>query len=244
MTLIEDIIIHPRKGKREVGVPGSGLLLVTPAEFAYAQKIVEETGGKKQFIYGSSLAVSADDQLFIAGPAVGAPIAAMVMEKLIALGAEKLIMFGWCGAIDKGLKVGDVVVGNVPVSGEGTSRYYQTGAPPLPSLQLVNSLGAILEQAGIDYSLRNIWSTDAPYREDRIYLEKLHDNADVGCVDMEYSALCAVAAFRNIEFATVFLVSDELYQQKWIPGYTRKDFRAKSRLLVKLLTEVRNFGEK
>lgn len=243
MTTTEDIIIHPCKAKREKDIPGNGLLLVTPAEVQYGQKLLEERGGKRQFIYGASLTISEDGTFFIAGPAVGAPIAAMVMEKLIALGAKRLIMFGWCGAVDKELVVGDVVIGRAPVSGEGTSRYYQTIEPALPSASLVTAIGEKLGQAGIEYTDRNVWSTDAPYREDRIYLEKLHDNADVCCVDMEYSALCAVAAFRGVAFAGVFLVSDELYQRKWMPGYTSRDFRDKSMGLVRLLSDVRIFGE-
>jgi uridine phosphorylase len=208
----------------------------------YGQRLLEECGGKKQFLHGSSLMISADGSLFIAGPAVGAPVAAMTLEKLIALGARRVVMFGWCGAISRELKVGDVVVGGIPVSGEGTSRYYQTALPAVPSCNLVAKIGEILNEAGIDYTERNVWSTDAPYREDRIYIEKLHDDADVCCVDMEYSALCAVGAFRAVEFAAVFLVSDELYQERWQPGYTRREFRVKSKGLVGLLANAGPFG--
>lgn len=238
MTTIEDIIIQPRKGKREQAIPAHGLLLVTPSEARYGQQLLEERGGRQQFLYNSSLTVSADNRFFIAGPAVGAPLAAMTMEKLIALGSNRIIMFGWCGAVDRTLKVGDVVIGAVPVSGEGTSRYYQTATPAQPSEGLVSALATRLAAAGLEYSAGNVWSTDAPYREDRIYIEKLHNNADVCCVDMEYSALCAVAAFRGVEFATVFLVSDELYQQRWAPGFTRREFRDKSMQLVRLLSQV------
>lgn len=243
MTTTEDIIVHPRKGKREHNVPPCGLLLVTPAEVHYGQGLLEEHGGTRQFLYSSSLTISADKTFFVAGPAIGAPVAVMTMEKLIALGARKLIMYGWCGVIARDLQVGDVVVGGVPVSGEGTSAYYQTESLPLPSPALVASLGVKLAEAGVPYSRRNVWSTDAPYREDRNYIEKLHDNADVCCVDMEYSALCAVAAFRAVEFAALFLVSDELYQQRWKAGYTRQEFREKSMEMVRLLLHESVFGE-
>lgn len=242
MTTTEDIIIHPRQGKQEQEVPASGLLLVTPAEVQYGQRLLEENGGKRQYMHGSTLMISAEESLFIAGPAVGAPVAAMTLEKLIALGAKKVVMYGWCGAVARELNVGDVVIGGIPVSGEGTSRYYQTDSPALPSRKLVTTIGDRLAEAGIEYSERNVWSTDAPYREDRIYIEKLHDNADVSCVDMEYSALCAVAAFRAVEFAAVFLVSDELYRKRWMPGYTRREFREKSKGLARLLVSAGPFG--
>ncbi len=56
-----------------------------------------------------------------------------------------------------------------------------------------------------------VWSTDAVYREDRRMLKKLCLEKGVGAVDMEFSALCAVATFRKIEFAAVLTVSDELW---------------------------------
>jgi purine-nucleoside phosphorylase len=55
-------------------------------------------------------------------------------------------------------------------------------------------------------------------------------------VDMEFSALVTVAAFRGIELAAVLLVSDELYRATWQPGFNRKSFRKKSRQLFTLMT--------
>ena len=236
MTTHEDIIIHPRMGKREAPVPECGIMLVTPAEMQYGRALLLEQGGRDQFIFSSSLTIARDDSFFIAGPAIGAPVAAMTMEKLIALGARKIVMYGWCGTIAPELVVGDVVIGGEAVSGEGTSRYYPVARPQAPCQALVKELAALLDTVPLRHSQRNVWSTDAPYREDRRYISSLHDNADVCGVDMEYSALCAVAAFRAIEFAGLFLISDELYRPEWRPGYTQQMFRQKSRELVQLLT--------
>lgn len=244
MTTKEDIIVHPSKGKREKDIPACGLMLVTPSELHFGRQQMIEKGGREQFIFSSSLTLASDEKFFIAGPAIGAPVAAMTMEKLIVLGARKIIMFGWCGTIDRELQVGDVVIGGEPVSGEGTSRYYPTAAVPLPAQSLISALGQLLAAKNISYSTKNVWTTDAPYREDRHYISSLHDNAGVGCVDMEYSALCSVAAFRGIEFASLFLVSDELYQERWVPGYVRSDFREKSKLLVSILLNGSLFGGK
>ena len=234
-TLAEDIIIHPRRAKREKAVPCCGIMLVTPAEMQHGRSHVLEAGGREQFMYGSTLAIAAGERYFITGPAVGAPVAVMNLEKVIALGARRIIMYGWCGAIDDRLQVGDVVVGGAPVSGEGTSRYYPTQGVPMPSRELCSTLGAALGRAGITYTQGSIWSTDAPYREERTMIRDLHQNAGVACVDMEYSALCAAAAFRGVEFAALLLVSDELYRREWTPGYVRAEFRQKSRQLVDLL---------
>jgi hypothetical protein len=44
-----------------------------------------------------------------------------------------------------------------------------------------------------------------------------------------------VAAYRQIDFAGIFLVSDELYRTTWCPGFTTKDFKKKSRECIELL---------
>lgn len=239
--MAEDIIIHPFKGRKENEIPAVGIFLVTPAEANYSQDRLQKAGGKRQFLYNSGLVISQDHQLFVAGPSIGAPLAVMTMEKLIALGAKRIILYGWCGVIDDRLNVGDVIVGGNAISGEGTSRYYQATSPVKPSEPLTNDLMQLLSDEGIKHSKANVWSTDAPYREDRTYIERLHRDVDVSCVDMEYSALCAVAAFRKIDFAALFLVSDELYRKQWKPGFTSREFRDKSSMLVELLSDKRVF---
>jgi purine-nucleoside phosphorylase len=234
----EDIIIHPIRGKKEPEIASDGLFLVTPAEANQGHALLQKQGGKKQFLYNSTLTVSGSGDYFVAGPSVGAPLASMTMEKLIALGAKRIILFGWCGVIARDLEVGDIVIGGVPFSGEGTSKYYDTGKVPLPSIHLSTILQGKLEKEGLSSTVRNVWSTDAPYRENRIEIEKLYVNEDVSCVDMEYSALCAVAAFRAVEFAAVFLVSDELYRSRWKPGFTSREFRDKSSRIVGILSNM------
>ncbi len=54
---------------------------------------------------------------------------------------------------------------------------------------------------------------------------------------MEYSALCTVAACRGIDFAALFLVSDELWNREWKAGFTSKAFKLKSKNQVSRLIE-------
>jgi hypothetical protein len=54
---------------------------------------------------------------------------------------------------------------------------------------------------------------------------------------MEYSALCTVARFRGIDFAAAMLVSDEIWQQQWRPGFTTSAFQRRSQELAEVLME-------
>ncbi len=166
----------------------------------------------------------------------------MCLEKLIALGAEKIILYGWCGSLQKELRAMDVLVPTECLSEEGTSEHYRKegyrgdkvihSSPELRELLCRN-----LTTNGIDFQQGSLWTTDAPYRETE---EKVaaYSARGISGVDMEYAALCAVAAFRGIEFAAVTLVSDELLSRPWKPEYSFKAFKKKSRHLLTLLSDM------
>ena len=227
----DDIIIHPSRAVREKSIPSCGILFVNPTEARVALQTLIDRGGDQRFLFHSGLVVSPDNDFFVAGPAVGAPMAAMVFEKLIVLGATKIIMAGWCGAISADLRIGDSVIGGNAYSGEGTSRYYISDDVLIPSSHLIDNMKSVFD---LDGTLP-FWSTDAPYRESRKMLQALAVKYNVAAVDMEYSALCAVASFRNIDFAGLFLVSDELWKDDWRPGFGGKVFKRKSKAQIKQL---------
>lgn len=231
----EDMIIYPRRGKNEKTIPPSGVLLVNPGDSRGGHAEFIGAGGESRIFFHSNLSIHVSNRLFVAGPAVGAPIAAMAVEKLIALGARKIYLLSWCGAISPQLKIGDIVIGGLPLSGEGTSYYYKSDDLPAPSSILTDKLDRNIQNLGLRPVLGRIWSTDAPYRESRVYLEKLWKDEGILGVDMEYSALCAVCTFRKVQFAGIFLVSDELWGEKWKPGFKNAEFLARSKKLKAML---------
>lgn len=237
MTLTEDpdILIHPRQGKKEESIPETGILLVNPLEARSAHSIYKEVKSGSRFLFNSNLSVAEDGSSFVAGPSIGAPMAVMTMEKLIALGAFRIILFGWCGAISKTLKVGDIMIPDSALSGEGTSCYYITKSKIEPSLTLNQELESLLAEKGVGFESGCVWSTDAIYREDRRLLKKLRSEKNVSAVDMEFSALCSVAMFRGIQFSAVLMVSDELWGESWKSGFSATNFKKQCRSAMSLL---------
>lgn len=239
-----NILIHPRKGKNEKTLPSKGLLLVNPSEASRCHGQLRQKGGESRFFFNSDLTVAASQSFFVAGPAIGAPMAAMSMEKLITLGAQRIILFGWCGAIASTLKVGDILLPHLAKVGEGTSQYYGLPVPAAPSKALRADIEKAFVGQGIKMQSGSVWSTDAVYREDRRMLQDLYVSDKVVAVDMEFSALCTVAWFRNIEFAAVLVISDELWGKTWKPGFSSEAFlNAKAKALDIVLSVFENFGE-
>jgi len=52
---------------------------------------------------------------------------------------------------------------------------------------------------------------------------------------MEVSALLAVSSFRSVQLAALLVVSDELSQLKWVPGFSSSLLKKRSRVAAELL---------
>jgi uridine phosphorylase len=238
----QDCVINPERGRGEPVLPEIGILAVNPAEAPVLAAYAKATQMQRSFLFHSNLYYS--EKLFLAGPAVGAPVAVMCLEKLIALGAKKIILYGWCGSLQKELRAMDVLLPTEALSEEGTSCHYQEQSQDqdgqqeriLTSPALHTHLGSILTTADFSYQAGKIWTTDAPYRETRSKIVNYAGQGIYG-VDMEFSALCAVATFRGVELAAAMLVSDEVWQHPWQPQFSRKEFKRKSRKLLTLFCD-------
>lgn len=233
---MEACIVNPERRRGEPLLPKTGLIAVNPSDKSCITDYARQEGLKRHFLFNSTLYSS--PSLFLAGPSVGAPMAVLTIEKLIALGAQRIILYGWCGSIQKNIHAMDLLVPTEAVSEEGTSGHYLLGNMPhySPSASLRTRLCAYLKKRGLSFHEGSLWTTDAPYRETEHKVHSYSTNNICG-VDMEYAALCAVAAFRKVDFASVMLVSDELLTKPWTPSYTFKTFKQKSEQMFKVILD-------
>ncbi|MDA3785500.1 MAG: hypothetical protein PF568_01170 [Deltaproteobacteria bacterium] len=138
----EQGIITPIRLPHEPEIKGSCLLLVNPFEAHYAATMTKKKGGRIQHLFHGQLMAFDEDAPFSywAGPAVGAPMAVLTLEKLIALGCRKIVVMGWCGSLVSQLKVGDIFLPTWGQSEEGVSAHY-----PLPAKAEANpTMGAAI----------------------------------------------------------------------------------------------------
>ncbi len=229
---MEQCIINPSRGRGEPCLPPFGILAVNPSDTGHLQALAGRFRLQRHFLFHSRLYAGPD--LFIAGPAVGAPMAVICLEKLIALGARSILVHGWCGSLVPELAATDILVPTVGLPEEGTSPHYDDLPRPAPDPGLAEGLWAWLEASGRHCRRGPIWTTDAPFRETREKVEQ-YGRDGIMAVDMEYTALCTVAGFRSIRLAAAMLVSDELWRVPWKPVYGHKRFRALSGQLLELL---------
>jgi uridine phosphorylase len=178
-------------------------------------------------------------KISVFGTPLGAPQAALVLERLIAMGARKVLTFGCCGSLQPDLGVGSLVVPTEALCEEGTSAHY-----PLPEgrqgkaddemvqLCLAKSRGRKVKSVS-----GKVWTTDALFRETRAKTRK-YSETGILAVEMEMSALFTVAAYRSIRLGGLMVVSDELASLKWKTGFLNPFFWLASKKVARLAVEI------
>lgn len=146
---------------------------------------------------------------------VGASACTTAYEEVLAMGLEKLIMFGSCGVLDRNIEDLAIIIPTGAIRDEGTSYHY------IPSCEEITvnekyqiEFKQILKEHHYSFVEGKVWTTDAPYRETRNKVVKRKAQGCI-CVDMECSAMSAVSKFRNKPFFQFFYSADNLDHTKW-----------------------------
>jgi uridine phosphorylase len=238
---MRDEIVYPVKGEKEPSIGPVAVMVAVETDLASLRHSMEIAGKPACKILRSRLYQGRcnDEKIAVVGPMTGgAPYAVMILEKLIVLGARKIIFFGWCGSIQKSMAIGDFVVPHRGVSEEGTSKHYPVyDSGPIPSKAVVKAIEKSLLAHGVSFQTGAVWSTDAPYRETREKVLLFQRQGVLG-VEMEVSALFTVARFRHAEIGALLVVSDELSSFSWKPGFTMKKFKRSRETAQQVLRSV------
>lgn len=174
-----------------------------------------------KWYYGRRLAVGTVKGVPIAvlHSFIGSSAAAMMLEEMIASGVRSVIEVGVCGSIAPRAHVGDIIVADEAFVDEGTSgHYFRNQRRFSASPELTKRLERVLKRLAARYAVGGVWTTDAPYRETRSKLLKFRRWGALG-VNMESSALFAVAKYRGIDIASVQVVSDIVGEDDWAPRF-------------------------
>ncbi len=154
-------------------------------------------------------------RLAVFHPGIGGPLAAGILEEVIALGCRKFIACGGAGVLDGKLAVGHVVVPISAVRDEGTSYHYLPPAREVAAgVEAVAAIEKVLQAQQCPYVLGKTWTTDAIYRETP---DKVRRRRAEGCltVEMEAATFFAVAQFRGVQFAQLLYGGDDVSGEIW-----------------------------
>ncbi|OIO80314.1 hypothetical protein AUJ84_04040 [Candidatus Pacearchaeota archaeon CG1_02_32_132] len=164
---------------------------------------------------------------FIKMTGIVAPNAVTVMEELIALGCREFVCVGTAG----GLHHEGVFLCDKALRDEGTSYHYvKHGKFSFPDKKLTDKLGKSIEKKGMEYFQGTTWTIDTPYRESKAEIE-MYAKKGISTVEMEASAVFALAEYRKVSIASAFVVSDVL-KTEWEPKFHKLNVRTALNKLV------------
>lgn len=149
----------------------------------------------------------------------GAPYAGIALEELGALGVTRFVIVGIAGSLQPEVRVGELVLCDRALRDEGTSHHYLApGRFVLPSADLTRTLRAELGRSGTPFVTGSTWTIDAPYRETIAEIRR-YRALGIVTVEMEASAVFAIARCRKRQAAALFVISDNLDERGWEPRF-------------------------
>ncbi len=131
-------------------------------------------------------------------------------EVMCNAGIQNIIRIGTCGALDENIKVGDLLVADKVIRGDGVTPYYvDKNFQTLADKKISDTLYEIAKGMGVAIHRGTTWTTDALLRETREIVEAKRKEGAIA-VDMVSSTLLTIAQTYQVRAASILAVSDNV----------------------------------
>ncbi len=155
-------------------------------------------------------------EIVLARSRLGGPALAALVEELAAFGVREFCLWGYCGALDAGVSLGDVVLATAALREEGVSSHYLEDDEEVVESEWVAQWEMSSRKAGILPGL--VWTCDAIYRETAGKVARYAERGVLG-VEMETASFYAVCKQRCLKAVAFLVVSDLLRPDSWESGF-------------------------
>lgn len=165
---------------------------------------------------------------------IGAPV---LMDVLLSLGVtecKRIVFIGSVGALDSTVGIGDIVIPEYSICGDGASRYISSdtlekdvfGEKQHPDIHLFEKAKIAIEYICKDNNVK--WHIGKTFSIDTIFAQFAHIDSilGMGCnvIEMETASAFKAANLMNIPIVALFSVSDNTVTNKsLISGRTREE---------------------
>ena len=136
---------------------------------------------------------------------------AITTEILCNAQVKVMLRIGSCGSLREDIKIGDLIVIDSAVCGDGVTPYYvrDRNFEPQADMKLTDTLYEIAMATGFKVHRGKAWSTDAILRETREHVGYAVDKGAVA-VDMVTSTFLTICQQYKIPAAVILAVSDNV----------------------------------
>jgi len=187
---------------------------------------------------------------------IGAPV---LMDVVLGLGlteCENIVFIGSVGALSKEIRIGDIVIPEYSVCGDGASRYIKNtslinndvfGERAYPDKELLrvtkNITNLICEHNNVNWHIGNNFSIDTIFAQ----FSHIDEIVGMGCnvIEMETAAAFEAASVAGIPMVALFSVSDNtVTKQSLVSGRTENDMAyrrfVRRELFPQIISEIFN----
>lgn len=153
------------------------------------------------------------ENISVQGTGMGVPSLSIYANELMeSYDVQKLIRVGTCGALQKDVKVRDVILASTSTTDSQMNRMVFGGidfAPTADFPLLKNAYDSGVEK-GLNLRVGNVFTSDSFYRDNAKELNELLAKYNVLAIEMETSALYTLAAKHSRQALSVLTVSDHI----------------------------------
>lgn len=131
-------------------------------------------------------------------------------EVMCNAGITNIIRIGTCGSLSEEIKIGDLVVVDKVIRGDGVTPYYvDKDFKTVADKKIADTLYNTAKDLGLKIHRGTAWTTDALLRETKEIVEAKRKEGAV-VVDMVSSTLLTIAQTYNIKAGSILAVSDNV----------------------------------
>lgn len=181
---------------------------------------------------------------------IGAP---NVLEPVLALGCtpcKRIIFIGSVGALDKNIKVGDIVIPEYSICGDGACRYLTNkklsendcfGEKYYPNKDFYNTVISKTESISKESNVK--WHIGRNYSIDTVIAQFAHIDEIIemgcNCIEMETAVLFKAAEICKIQASAIFGVSDNtILKKSLLSGRSKEEMEYRKYVRKNYITKI------
>lgn len=181
---------------------------ILPGDPARVDKIVSQLDGPQELAfnreYRSAWGTYRGVRVLAMSTGMGGASVVIGLEELRNIGITHCIRIGSCGALQKGIGLGDLVLASGAVRDDGASRTYAPDTyPAVPDLGLLNACVESAREHGFPFEVGVVRSHDSFYIDDIDQINEAWSKRGVLGSDMETAPVLTVARLRGMRAASI-----------------------------------------
>lgn len=157
--------------------------------------------------FKSAIGTYKGTKVLVVSTGIGGASMGIAVEELKNIGVTTLIRIGSCGALQAGMKLGDLVVASGAVRSDGASKaYIDSSFPAVAHSELFVHAINTLNARKYTYHTGIIRSHDSFYTDEEASIDQFWSQKGVLASDMETAALYVIGALRHLKTLSILNV--------------------------------------